>query len=98
MTSRQARQILELPMGDNDADAATVRDYLITLLRRVWVMNEEFSGKYPFGNSDWQCELYGELAEAGLIDRDENDEHVDEAQGDRLILAAIDYLAEVELP
>lgn len=77
---------------DNEAHAATIRDYLTALLTRVWTENEEFSGKYPFGNSDWQYDLYGALADAGLINHDEKDEYVDTAEGDRYILAAITAL------
>ena len=50
-------EILNLPMQRNDADADTIRDYLKALLRLVWVENEGFNGKRPFGNSGWEREI-----------------------------------------
>lgn len=89
-----ARQILDLPLpAGNDADAATVRNYLIKLLTAVWRDNECFSGKRPFGNSGWDYDLYGPLVAAGLIggrlDEDGYLEDVDDKAGDKLIFAAI---------
>lgn len=48
--------ILDILMGENDAGALTVRDYLKALLRRLWLEQEGFSGKRPFGNSGWEDE------------------------------------------
>jgi hypothetical protein len=95
-----ARRVLDLPLGDNDADAATVRDYLIALVRQVWVENEDFSGKRPFGNSDWQYDLYVPIMRAGLVNGsidiwNELGEDFDKPAADALILAAIDELGRV---
>lgn len=94
-----ARQILDLPMQPNDADAATVRDYLIALLRQVWIDNECFSGKRPFGSSGWDWDLYAPLAKAGLVeaefDGDGNFAGCHYRTADKLILAAIDQLGSV---
>lgn len=60
--------VLDLPMGDNDANAASVREYLTKLLAGVWEYGESFDGKRPFGNSSWEYELYQPLGRAGLID------------------------------
>lgn len=60
-------QVLALEMGRNDADAATVGDYLIALLAKVWQEGEEFNGKRPFGNSGWEYELYLPLVRAGYV-------------------------------
>lgn len=63
-----ARTILAVPLpADNDAEAATIRDYLIKLLMKVWEEGECFDGKRPFGNSSWDYDLYGALARAGMI-------------------------------
>lgn len=62
-----AARVLALPMQPNDADATTIRDYLIKLLGGVWEHTEGFDGKRPFGNSGWQHELYQTLAEAGMV-------------------------------
>lgn len=95
-----ARQVLDLPMpAGNDADAATIRDYLVKLLTLVWEDNECFDGKRPFGNSGWDYDLYGPLIEAGLItgrlDEDGFIEDVDTEAGDKLVLAAIAELGRV---
>lgn len=63
-----ARKVLDAPMQDNDAGAATIRDYLVELLAAVWSEGEGFSGKRPFGNSGWDHELIVPLVRAGLVD------------------------------
>lgn len=91
------RRILDCPMGPNDAKAATVRDYLIELLARLWIEEEGFSAKRPFGNSGWAYEVYTPLIAAGLIDGTlDEDGYVDEidvAAADDLIAVAIRSLA-----
>lgn len=89
-----AAAVLACPMNDpNDADAVTIRDYLIQLLLKVWVEQDEFSGKYPFGNSGWTGEIEIALIAAGLVDgRFDEDGYiaeVDDAEVDRLIILAI---------
>jgi hypothetical protein len=88
-----ARQALGLPMPANDADAATIRDYLIALLAKVWEEGECFNGKRPFGNSGWEDELYPPLITAGLatgqLDEDGYVADVDEPAAQQLIAAAI---------
>lgn len=59
--------ILDLPMGENDANALNIREYLKALLYNVWNEGERFSGKRPFGNSGWEHDLYMPLVAAGLI-------------------------------
>lgn len=87
------QQILSCPMiADNDSGASTVRGYLVELLATVWREEEGFSGKRPFGNSDWQWEVYASLVKAGLLDGSVKDgylDDVDESAGAELILAAI---------
>ncbi len=94
-----AHRVLALPMQPNDADAATIRDYLIALLAAVWSEGEGFSGKRPFGNSGWEWDLYPPLIKAGLVDGVVHaDGYVDEIdsapeqQAHSLILAAIGEL------
>lgn len=53
-----------------DSDAGpqlTVREYLRELLLKVWDLEEEFSGKRPFGNSGWETDLTWALARAGFV-------------------------------
>lgn len=93
------RLILGLPMRGNDASAATVREYLLTLLGNVWTEQEGFNGKRPFGTSGWECDLFEPLADAGLITATFDAEgYLDYASIDRvtargLIDAAIGALA-----
>jgi hypothetical protein len=94
-----ARELLNLPLDRNDADAATVRDYLIKLLAQVWAEGEGFSGKRPFGNSSWEYELYVPMIRAGLVtgrlDEDGYVDNVDQRAADALVAAAIQALGEV---
>ena len=54
---------------DSDAgQGLSVRDYFWRLLRDVWIEQDMFSGKRPFGNSGWEYDLYGPLARAGFIE------------------------------
>lgn len=62
-----AHEVLHLPMGDNDADAATVGEYLGLLLSTLWLQGESFSGKRPFGNSSWHYPVYVALVKAGIV-------------------------------
>lgn len=98
MTAPTGDQILRVEMGANDADAVTVRDYLVALLRGVWLHREEFDGKRPFGNSGWQFELFTALGHVGLIDAEFDAEGfldtVDDSAGDRLINLAINTLGQ----
>lgn len=89
VTAEQVRATLDAPMPDpNDADAATVRDYLVALLLRVWDEAEGFSGKRPFGNSGWQQDVYEALAHAGLVTATfDEDGYLDEIPDDQQILA-----------
>lgn len=85
--------ILDLPMQENDAGAATVRDYLKALLSRIWEEEESFSGKRPFGNSGWKSDIETTLVKAGVIagklDSDGYLEECASAESDALIQAAI---------
>ncbi len=99
MTTPQ--DVLACPMEDNDANAATVKEYLIALLSAVWSEQEGFSGKRPFGNSGWAWDLYEALATAGMIeatwDTSEDGEdrwldHCDTEAAHRLIREAIGAL------
>lgn len=62
------KMVLDCPMGDNDANATTIRGYLVDLLKLVWEEGEGFDGKRPFGNSSWESEPLNALAAAGLIE------------------------------
>jgi len=66
MNNETALKILDIQLPENDADAATVRDYLKELLSTVLIEEEEFSGKRPFGNSGWIYDLVDPIHEAGF--------------------------------
>jgi hypothetical protein len=99
-TEPSGRQILDTPMdGDNDAEAHSIREYLVELVAKMWADGEGFSGKRPFGNSGWTWELYKALIVAGhvrgTLDEDgyvEDLSRDEEARADRLISRAIEVL------
>jgi hypothetical protein len=63
------------------------------LLAEVWREEEGFSGKRPFGNSDWQHDLMIPLVKAkvieGKLDVDGYIEDYDRKNGERAIADAI---------
>lgn len=89
-------QVLACPMPENDARAKTVRDYLVKLLSMLWHEESEFSGKRPFGNSQWQYEVYEALVRAELIEGEFDEDNylveLDDEYADELILRAINNL------
>ena len=62
------KEYAKIPMQENDAGAKTIGEYLKTLLLTLWVEEEGFSGKRPFGNSGWQYEIYTALISARVVD------------------------------
>jgi hypothetical protein len=91
----QPRDVLMLPMKENDAGAITVGGYLQALLRELWEKEEAFSGKRPFGNSGWTDELYFAVIAGGAVEGGELDgEGYVERTGnaDQVISDAIDAL------
>lgn len=85
--------ILEIPMQENDAEAETIGDYFRALLKAVWAEGEGFSGKRPFGNSDWDYDLYTALVKSkavkGKIDQEGSLIQCDEDSANSLIMEAI---------
>jgi hypothetical protein len=54
----KTEDILKLSFRSHDLGmVVTVKKYLSLLLERLWVEEEGFNGKRPFGNSGWQSEL-----------------------------------------
>jgi len=94
--------VLATPLSPNDAEAATVGDYLRVLLSTLWQEEDGFSGKRPFGNSGWKFDVYLGLMTAGHIDGELDEDgyvaRMDEAAGDALIFQAIATLGSGELP
>lgn len=65
---KKMNEILNIPMQNNSANAATIKDYLKKLLLAAWEEGESFSGKRPFGTSGWENELYTTLVVAGKVE------------------------------
>ena len=74
-------------MAENDAHAATIRDYMKALLRTIILETEEFSGKRPFGNSGWDWDMHAPLVTAGLV-RGPFGKH-DDAAAQKILLDAV---------
>ena len=89
-------EILALPMQPNDAEAATIHDYLRALLRALWDEGESFSGKRPFGNSGWEYDIFCALIAGGALLGTLDDhgfcEEVDPIAGRKLIQSVITTL------
>lgn len=68
-------EILDYRFEFRDCDARSIRHYLFRLLETLWIEDEGFSGKRPFGNSGWQYDLHEPLVRIGAIkgEIDEND-------------------------
>lgn len=60
------KEILELEL-DPTRFEGTIKEYLYELLKNLWYKRDTFSGKYPFGNSGWEWDLYGPLVKAGIV-------------------------------
>ena len=90
-------EVLAIPMQpENDAEASTIKEYLIKLLTELWEKGEGFSGKRPFGNSGWEYELYLPLLKAGAVsgklDEEGYIQDVDTDAANTLIFDAIEAL------
>lgn len=98
MTDPTPQQVLDCPMdpATNDAGASSVRGYLVALLAKVWTEQDEFSGKRPFGNSQWYFDVYKALVVAGLLEGTLDDDgyldDVDDDAGYELVRSAIEAL------
>ena len=91
--------ILDIEMQENDAKAKTIKEYLKKLLLGVWIKEESFNGKRPFGNSGWKYEVYVALARAKAISADMDDDNyiqdislAEEEKANNLIAEAINSL------
>jgi hypothetical protein len=92
----KSKQVLDIPMEENDAGAETIRGYLKALLASVWIEEEGFSGKRPFGNSGWKNDVCIALVKAGAVagkfDHNGYLEECDREKADQIILDAIEEL------
>ena len=88
--------ILNLTLPNNDAKAPNVRAFLKALLKTIWVEEDRFSGKRPFGSSSWDSELFEPLIRArvvtGSFDQDGYIQELDRPDAEAAIASAIDAL------
>lgn len=90
-------EILNLKIDNDDFDnGETIKDYLHTLLTKIWGEGEGFNGKRPFGNSSWEFDLYKPLIKAGVVEGTLDEYgYVDEINtdhADQLVFELIDYI------
>lgn len=97
----QGTEVLQLPLDPSrsETEGETVRDYLVALLARLWRQGEGFSGKRPFGESNWKHDIYITLVRAGLVggsfDEHGRIEHLDRPAADKLVSDAIEQLGKL---
>lgn len=71
--------VLELRFNSDAGKNLTIREYLYKLLATLWVEQEGFSGKRPFGNSGWEDDIYKVLIKNKILKgKLDSDEYVDE--------------------
>lgn len=64
-----SKEILELKFHSNDLrKTVTVKDFFKELLKRLFKEMECFSGKRPFGNSDWEYDMCACFIKNGIVD------------------------------
>lgn len=95
------REIMMLPMQENDADAKTIGQYIMILGATLFEEEESFSGKRPFGNSSWIYDAYIPLVKAGIIDGEIDEEFgwlnkVDDVAGAAVYQEIFDFLMDVD--
>lgn len=61
------REVLAVPMGENDTGASTIGEYLVRLGAEVWWQRDNFHGRHPWGFAGWEYDVYRALARAGLV-------------------------------
>lgn len=63
-----SENILNIELKSMDFDKPmTIKAYLKLLLIELFEENECFSGKRPFGNSGWECDVYDALVENKIV-------------------------------
>lgn len=74
LTGKSLAAALDYRFDSDAGDDLTVRDYLHKLIWTLWNEGSAFSGKRPFGNSDWEHVLLSALARGGFIEATMDDE------------------------
>jgi hypothetical protein len=89
-------EILDLPVRRHDLGATlSMRQFFERLFIKLWDEAENFSGKRPYGNSDWKWDVYVTLIQNGVIEGklDENGyvEEIDEEKASQFVADEILY-------
>ncbi len=97
------QQVLDIKFACDDLGAeVTIREWLIALVRTLWLEGEGFSGKRPFGNSGWQwapaAALITHGAIKGKLDVDGYVETLNDDELNETMLAAIAALSREDTP
>lgn len=100
LTSVELNAILGAKYKFRDCSAKNLRGYFHKLLRTLWDEGEGFSGKRPFGNSDWDMDVCIALvsigALAGTVDYDIDgylmDHDYDQTLAFKLVFRLIDFI------
>lgn len=86
----------------NDAGAATIREYLASLLHELFRQGADFSGKRPFGHSGWEADLELALVKAhlitGRVNSDDQLVFADYEEASNLLHAAIGRMGGEDFP
>lgn len=71
ITEQTAQAVLNIVLPrQSDFGEVTIKEAVLRLGLQVWREGEEFSGKRPRGNSDWQGQITDAVIEAGYSSDD----------------------------
>lgn len=83
---------------DSDFPGDTVREFLYNLFTKLWMYQDDFNSKRPWGNSGWAVDVHRALIDSGTLeaiyDKDGDLFDYDEREANLLIEIYIDYLFE----
>lgn len=60
----------------------TLREYLLEILRELWIEQDSFSGKRPLGNSGWAADIGDQLVRKHFINGTLPEDEMDSADFD----------------
>lgn len=101
MKNKEIKDVLNIKFDSDPFGEISIKGYLLSLLKELWVKKDRFSGKRPFGDSGWEYELYECLAVNNVINADITEEDgavhdYNKLEADVVILNCIEDLLENE--
>jgi hypothetical protein len=94
--SGRVTEALEYRFDSDAGESLSIRDYLYSLLHKLWSHGEGFSSKRPFGNSGWELDIYAALVAGGFVagelDEDGYLEYCDNEEANKLVFDMIDVV------